>query len=123
MPAPVSPARLFAQKKSRGEKIAMISLYDAPSAQLACDAGADVLLVGDSMGNVVLGYDSTVPVTLDDMARATGAGVRGVKRSSRPDVPVSADLPFATSATPQQAVESAARLMREGAAGVKLEGI
>lgn len=122
MPAPQSPAKLFHLKKSRGEALAMLSLYDAPTAQLACDAGADVLLVGDSMGNVVLGHDTFLQATLDDIARGTEAVVRGVKLSSRPDVPVIADLPFATYVTPEHAVESAARLMRAGAAGVKLEG-
>ena len=100
----------------------MISLYDAPSAQFACEGGADVLLVGDSMGNVVLGYDSTAVVTLDDIARATGAVSRGVKSSSRPDVPVVADLPIGTYSAPESAVNNAAILLRAGASAIKLEG-
>ena len=90
----LSPPKLFGEAKSRGEKLAMVSLYDAPTAALCCDAGADVLLVGDSLGNVILGHDGTVPVTMEDMLRHTAAVARGVKGSSRPEVPVIADLPF-----------------------------
>lgn len=101
----------------------MVALYDAPSAQIACEAGIDAVLVGDSLGNTVLGHDSTIPVTLDDIARHLGAVVRGVKSSSRPDVPIVADMPFATYATPEKAVENAAKLMQLGAHAVKIEGV
>jgi 3-methyl-2-oxobutanoate hydroxymethyltransferase len=118
----VSPARLFRDAKSRGEPVAMISLYDAPTAALCCDAGADILLVGDSLGNVILGHDNPVPVTMEDMLRHTAAVVRGVKGSSRPEVPVIADLPFGSYATVDLAVQNSAALMHAGAHGVKLEG-
>src|SRR5215210_7231576 len=108
----VSPARLFRDAKSRGEPLAMISLYDAPTAALCCDAGADILLVGDSLGNVILGHDNPVPVTMEDMLRHTAAVVRGVKGSSRPEVPVIADLPFGSYATVDLAARNSAGLMR-----------
>ncbi len=100
----------------------MISLYDAPTAELCCDAGADCLLVGDSLGNVVLGYDNFISVTMEDMIRHTSAVARGARESSRPDVPVVADLPFGSYTTVAQATEHGAALMRAGAHAVKLEG-
>ncbi len=99
----------------------MISLYDAPSATLSCDAGADILLVGDSMGNAILGHDGTVPVTMDAMLHHTGAVVRGVKNSSHPETPVVSDIPFGGFATVERAVENASMLMRAGASAIKLE--
>jgi 3-methyl-2-oxobutanoate hydroxymethyltransferase len=117
-----SPLKVFFDKKSRAEKIAMVSLYDAPSAALACDAGADALLVGDSLGNVILGYESTLHVTLNDMVRHTSAVVRGMKSSSNPNVPVVADLPFGTCADEARAIDAAIALMQSGAHAVKLEG-
>lgn len=117
-----SPLNIFHQKKSRKEKLAMISLYDAPSAILACEAGADAILVGDSLGNVILGYESTLQVTLEDMVRHTGAVVRGVKQSSRPVVPVVADVPFGYCADEQRALAAAIELMQCGAHAVKIEG-
>ncbi len=118
----LSPLSVFAAKKRSGEKIAMISLYDAPSAQIACDAGADALLVGDSLGNVILGYPNTIPVTMEDMKRHTAAVVRGVAQSGRKDVPVVADLPFGSYATIEDAVKNSVALMQLGAHAVKLEG-
>jgi 3-methyl-2-oxobutanoate hydroxymethyltransferase len=118
----LSPPKLFGEAKSRGEKLAMVSLYDAPTAALCCDAGADVLLVGDSLGNVILGHEGTVPVTVEDMLRHTAAVARGVKGSSRPEVPVIADLPFGSYADVALAVRNGAALMRAGAHGLKLEG-
>ncbi len=115
-------SRLFHQAKTANRALSMIALYDAPSAALACDAGADILLVGDSLGNVALGFENTLSVTVDDMARHTGAVVRGVRQSTRADVPVVADLPFASYATVADATENSARLMRQGAHAVKLEG-
>ena len=100
----------------------MIAVYDAPTAQICCDAGADVLLVGDSLGNVVLGLDSTIPVTLEMMLHHTGAVARGAKKSMRADVPVVADLPFGSYATVAEAVQSGKTLMQNGAHGLKLEG-
>ncbi|MDF2440292.1 MAG: 3-methyl-2-oxobutanoate hydroxymethyltransferase [Abditibacteriota bacterium] len=117
------PLRVLQEKKERGETIAMISLYDAPSAVMACDAGADVLLVGDSLGNVVLGYDNTIPVSMQDMVRHTGAVVRGVRQSARPWVPVVADLPFGSYAGSAQTIADNARaLMQVGAHALKIEG-
>ena len=117
------PLRALQAKKERAERIAMISLYDAPTATLCCEAGVDIILVGDSLGNVVLGYDSTLQVTLDDMIRHTAAVVRGVVKSSRSNVPVVADLPFATyHGDLQTTIDNAAALMRAGAQSVKLEG-
>ena len=100
----------------------MISLYDAPTAELCCDAGADCLLVGDSLGNVVLGYDNFISVTMADMIRHTAAVARGVRGSSRPGVPIVADLPFGSYTTVAEAARNGADLMRAGAHAVKLEG-
>jgi 3-methyl-2-oxobutanoate hydroxymethyltransferase len=105
--------------KARGEPVPMITAYDFTSAMLAERAGIPVILVGDSLGQVILGYDSTIPVTLDDMVRATGAVVRGA-----PGALVVADMPFMTyQESAEQALRSAARVMQEaGAQAVKLEG-
>lgn len=101
----------------------MISLYDAPTAVLCCEAGADALLVGDSMGNVILGYDNTVSVDIDSIAHHTGAVARGVKSSSRPDVPVIADLPFGSyHGSESEIVANATKLLKAGAIALKLEG-
>lgn len=117
-----SPLRIFYDKKQAAQKLAMVSLYDAASAKISCNSGADALLVGDSMGNVILGYDSTIPVTMSDMLRHTGAVVRGAKSSARPDVPVVADLPFGSYSDEISAVKNGVALMQEGAHAVKLEG-
>lgn len=117
------PLQVLHDKKRRGERIAMISLYDAPSAMLACDAGTDILLVGDSMGNVILGFENTLSVTIDAIEHHTGAVARGIKQSTRPTVPFIADLPFASyQGSVKDAVRDAARLLRAGAHGVKVEG-
>lgn len=100
----------------------MVSLYDAPSAALAADSGADILLVGDSMGNVILGHEGTVPVTMEVMRHHTEAVWRGVKSSENPGIPIVSDLPFASYATVSEAAENAAILMRAGANAVKIEG-
>ncbi|MBW3638030.1 MAG: 3-methyl-2-oxobutanoate hydroxymethyltransferase [Armatimonadetes bacterium] len=114
---------IFARKKRDKSPLSMLSLYDAPSAQIACEAGADAILVGDSLGNAILGYDSTLPVTMSDMLRHTGAVVRGVKSSSRVDVAVVADLPFGSYATPKRAIKNAVALLQIGAHAVKIEGV
>jgi 3-methyl-2-oxobutanoate hydroxymethyltransferase len=104
--------------KERGERWAMLTSYDMLTAALFDDAGIPALLVGDSAGNNVLGYDTTVPVTVDDMIPLVRGVVRGTKRAL-----VIADLPFGSyQASPQQAFDSAVRFMREGAQAVKLEG-
>jgi 3-methyl-2-oxobutanoate hydroxymethyltransferase len=104
--------------KDRGEKIAMVTAYDFPSARLADRAGADVLLVGDSMGAVVYGHTTTLPVTLDDVIRHAEAVVRGSDAAL-----VVGDLPFLTYASEADAVGASRRLMQEaGVQAVKLEG-
>jgi 3-methyl-2-oxobutanoate hydroxymethyltransferase len=105
--------------KERGERWPMLTAYDAMTASVFDEAGIPVLLVGDSMGNCHLGYDTTVPVTLDEMTMLTAAVVRGSKRAL-----IVADLPFGTyQEGPVQALRSATRLVKEAGAGaVKLEG-
>ena len=107
------------KKKQKAEKIVMITAYDYPTACLVDEAGVDMVLVGDSLGMVVLGYETTLPVTLEEIVHHTKAVVRGVKRAL-----VAADLPFLTYQTgPADALRSAGRLMKEaGATAVKLEG-
>jgi 3-methyl-2-oxobutanoate hydroxymethyltransferase len=104
--------------KAEHQRIAMVTAYDHPSARLADEAGVPILLVGDSLGMVVHGHDSTLPVTLDDMVRHASAVVRGSERAL-----VVGDLPFLTYASIADAVLSARRLMQEGGVqAVKLEG-
>jgi 3-methyl-2-oxobutanoate hydroxymethyltransferase len=106
------------QMKQKGEKIATLTAYDASFAKILEQAGVDVILVGDSLGNVVQGRDSTVPVSLDEMVYHTKLVRNGSERAF-----IIADLPFLSYASPEQAVASAARLMKEGGAQmVKLEG-
>ena len=101
-----------------GEKIAMLTCYDASFARLLDAAGVDVLLVGDSLGMVLQGHDTTLPVTLADMAYHTRCVARGSKRSF-----LVTDMPFGSyQESPQQAFRSAAELMAAGAQMVKLEG-
>ena len=103
--------------KQHGEKFAVLTAYDATFAMLAESAGIEVLLVGDSLGNVCLGYTSTVPVTMDDMVHHTAAVARGNSKSL-----LIADLPYMAYATEEQTLVNAARLMQAGAQVVKLEG-
>lgn len=103
--------------KERGEKIAMLTAYDYPSARLLDEAGVDVLLVGDSVGMVVLGYPDTTLVTMDEMVHHTRAVARGATRAL-----ILADLPYRSYETPEQAVANSQRLIEAGAHGVKLEG-
>ncbi|XID94347.1 3-methyl-2-oxobutanoate hydroxymethyltransferase [Paenibacillaceae bacterium WGS1546] len=105
--------------KNEEKPIAMLTAYDYPSAMLAEEAGVDAILVGDSLGNVVLGYDTTVPVRLEDMIYHTRAVVRGA-----PGTLIVTDMPFATYRLgPETTLRNAARLMQEGGAhAVKLEG-
>lgn len=109
----------LAAGKTRGEHWSMITCYDALTAGVFDEAGIPVLLVGDSAANVVYGYDSTLPVTVDELIPLTRAVVRGSRRAM-----VVADLPFGSYQTsPAQAMDTAARFMKEsGAHAVKLEG-
>src|SRR5579862_4563964 len=105
--------------KERGEKIAVLTAYDATFARLLDEAGADMLLVGDSLGMVVQGHETTLPVTMDDIVYHTRAVVRGVRRAH-----VIGDMPFMSYQTSiEQGLANAGRLMKEGGcASVKLEG-
>lgn len=105
--------------KKRGEKIVMLTAYDYPSARLVEEADVPIILVGDSLGMVVLGYDSTIPVTMDEMLHHVKAVVRGTSRAH-----VVADMPFMSyQASPQEALHNAGRMLKEGGAqSVKLEG-
>jgi len=107
------------ERKQRGEKFAVLTAYDATMARLFERAGVDVLLVGDSVATAVLGYDTTLPVTLDVMIHHTAAVVRGTERAL-----VIADMPFLTyQVSPSEAVRNAGRLLKDaGAAAVKIEG-
>ncbi|MGY1720290.1 3-methyl-2-oxobutanoate hydroxymethyltransferase [Blastococcus sp. SYSU DS0552] len=107
------------QAKARGEKWAMLTAYDTYSAAIFEEAGIPVMLVGDSSGNVVLGHTSTVPVTVEDILLMTKAVTRSTKRAL-----IVADLPFGSyESGPQQAFDTAVRMMKEGGAqAVKLEG-
>jgi 3-methyl-2-oxobutanoate hydroxymethyltransferase len=105
-------------KRKKGARLAMLTAYDYPSAKLVAEAGIDLILVGDSLGMVVLGYDSTIPVTMEDMVHHTRAARRGA-----PEAFLITDLPFLSYGTVEQALASSARLMKEaGADSVKLEG-
>lgn len=107
------------EMKRRGEKIVVLTAYDAATARLLERAGVDVLLVGDSLGMVSLGFDTTLPVTMDAMVHHTQAVSRGASRAL-----VVADMPFLSyQISLEEAVRNAGRLIQEGgAAGVKLEG-
>ncbi|WP_159626366.1 3-methyl-2-oxobutanoate hydroxymethyltransferase [Actinomyces sp. zg296] len=120
LPPAGKPVRVhhLAAAKAQGERLTMLTAYDAVTASILDAAGTDMLLVGDSIGNVMLGHGSTLPVTLDEMAVATRAVATATTRAL-----VVADLPFGTyEAGPAQALESAVRLVKAGANAVKLEG-
>ncbi|MET9557043.1 3-methyl-2-oxobutanoate hydroxymethyltransferase [Streptomyces sp. NPDC006645] len=109
----------IAAAKRRGEKWPMLTAYDAMTASVFDEAGIPVMLVGDSMGNVHLGYETTVPVTLDEMTMLSAAVVRGTRRAL-----VVGDLPFGSyQEGPVQALRSATRLVKDAGVGaIKLEG-
>ena len=106
-------------KKKRGERIVMMTCYDYPSARLLEAADVDILFIGDTLGMTVLGYDSTIPVTMDEMLHHTKAVVRGSTTAH-----IVADMPFMSYQTsPEDALRNAGRLLKEGGAqSVKLEG-
>jgi 3-methyl-2-oxobutanoate hydroxymethyltransferase len=107
------------EKKAQGLKITMVTAYDYPSARMVEEAGLDMILVGDSLGNAVLGYENTLPVTMDEMVHHTRAVCRGTRHTF-----VVADLPFLSyHVSVEQAILNAGRLVKEGGAqAVKLEG-
>jgi 3-methyl-2-oxobutanoate hydroxymethyltransferase len=117
-PAPkaVTVPALLAMRAA-GDKIAMLTAYDASFAALMDRCGVEVLLIGDSLGMVCAGHDSTLPVTVADMVYHTASVARGTQRAL-----VLADMPFGSYGTPQQAYDSAVQLMRAGAQMVKIEG-
>ena len=123
--APARPSRVTApairarKVRSGAAPITALTAYDYPTARLVDESGVDVILVGDSLGNVILGYESTVPVTLDEVVAASKAVVRGTGRAL-----VVGDMPFGSyHVSSEQAIESAVRLMKEaGVQAVKLEG-
>ena len=105
-------------RQAKGQRLVYLTAYDYPTARLAERAGVDAILVGDSLGMVVLGYSSTVPVTLEEMLHHTKAARRGA-----PDTFLVADLPYLSYATLDRALFAAERLLKEGGAdAVKLEG-
>ncbi|HEY8161922.1 MAG TPA: 3-methyl-2-oxobutanoate hydroxymethyltransferase [Methylocystis sp.] len=113
----MSKADLILEKKHRGEKLVVITAYDAPTARIEAEAGVDIILVGDSVGVNMLGYSHEREVTLADMAHHIAAVRRGA-----PDVYIIGDLPYATYDTPEMALASARILCNAGADCVKFEG-
>jgi 3-methyl-2-oxobutanoate hydroxymethyltransferase len=107
----------FRERKRRGEKITALTAYDYPTARLLDESGIDVILVGDSVGMVVLGYEDTTSVTLEEMLHHTRAAARGVKRAL-----LVGDMPIHSYESAEQAVATARALMEAGAHAVKLEG-
>ena len=105
--------------KAEGRRITMLTAYDCPTAQVLESADVDIILVGDSLGNVILGYDTTLPVTMEDMIHHTAAVARGVQKAM-----VVADMPFMSfQVSREEAVRNAGRFLKEaGAEAVKLEG-
>ena len=113
----ITKAELIRGMKARGEKIAALTAYDFPMTKLLDEAGIPLILVGDSLGMVVLGYSDTTQVTLDEMEHHVRACARAKPRSL-----LVADLPFHTYETPEQALAAARRLVAAGAEAVKAEG-
>src|SRR5216684_3364943 len=107
----------FREMKRRGEKVTALTAYDYPTARLLDESGIDIILVGDSLGMVVLGYEDTTRVTLEEMLHHTRAVARGVKEAL-----LVADMPIHSYDTPEQAVATAKKFVDVGAQAVKLEG-
>src|SRR5207237_9572381 len=107
----------YREMKSRGEKVTALTTYDYPTARLLDESGIDVILVGASLGMVVLGYEDTTLVTHEEMLHHTRAVARGVKSAL-----VVGDMPIHTFETPEQAAATAKQFIDAGAQGVKLEG-
>src|ERR1044072_5219468 len=104
---------IFREMKQRGQRITALTAYDYPTARLLDESGIDIILVGDSVGMVVLGYEDTTEVTLEEMLHHTRAAARGVKNAL-----LVADLPIHTYNTPEQAVITAKRFVDVGAQAV-----
>ena len=116
MSATAAPA--IRARKGDGTPLVMVTAYDTPSARIADDAGVDIILVGDSVAMVVLGYEDTLSVTIDDMVHHTAAVAR-----AKPKAMVVADMPWMSyHVSREETVRNAARLLRAGASAVKLEG-
>jgi 3-methyl-2-oxobutanoate hydroxymethyltransferase len=113
----LSKADFFLEKKRRGEKLVVVTAYDAPTARIEADAGVDIILVGDSVGVNILGYSHEREVTLSDMAHHIAAVRRGA-----PEIYLIGDLPYATYDTPELALASSRALRDAGADCVKFEG-
>jgi len=107
----------YREMKRRGDKVTALTAYDYPTARLLDESGIDIILVGDSLGMVVLGYEDTTFVTLEEMLHHTRAAARGVKSAL-----VVGDMPIHTFETPEQAVATAKQFIDAGAQAVKLEG-
>ncbi|GAB3751692.1 3-methyl-2-oxobutanoate hydroxymethyltransferase [Lysobacter olei] len=107
----------LAEAKHEGRKLVMLTCYDAGFARALDASGVDLVLIGDSLGMVVQGHDSTLPVTVEDIAYHTACVKRGLSKAL-----VVADLPFQADATPERALDASTRLLQAGAAMVKLEG-
>lgn len=107
----------YRERKRAGQKIASLTAYDYPLGRLLDESGIDLILVGDSVGMVVLGYEDTTSVTMDEMVHHTRAVRRGVRRAL-----LAADLPYRSYDTPKMALANAQRLVEAGAQAVKLEG-
>ena len=118
-PAPVKPLTVpdLAEARRAGRRLAMLTAYDAGFARVFDASGADLILVGDSLGMVVQGHASTLPVSVDDVAYHVRAVARGLARAL-----LVADLPFQADATPERALEASTALLQAGAGMVKLEG-
>lgn len=107
----------YGEMKKRGEKIAALTAYDYPTARLLDESGIDIILIGDSVGMVVLGYEDTTRVSLEEMLHHTRAAARGVKNAL-----LVGDMPIHTFDTPEDAVATAKKFIAAGAQAVKLEG-
>jgi 3-methyl-2-oxobutanoate hydroxymethyltransferase len=105
--------------KKKGKKVVMLTSYDAPTAKILSDCGVDIILIGDSVGNTLLGYESTVPVTLDDVIHHSAAVAR-----AKPDCLIVGDMPFMSyKVSTEQALENCGLMLQEGGAeAVKIEG-
>jgi 3-methyl-2-oxobutanoate hydroxymethyltransferase len=108
---------MLAEAKREGRRLAMLTCYDAGFARTLDAAGVDLVLVGDSLGMVVQGHDSTLPVTVDDIAYHTACVARGLSSAL-----LVSDLPFQADATPERALDASTRCLQAGAGMVKLEG-